>query len=241
MQTKQGIPINIRGQIDRIDTYQQGDESFVNIIDYKSSKYSGTLDLTKVYYGMQMQMMTYMDIVLQNKSRLGLTDMTKPGGLLYFHVHEPRIKLAWNQLSEDKRNTEFINSFKLSGLLNSDTSVLDAFDTRLEPSYNSDIVPLGLKKDGGIKSNSKVADEQTIYKLIKHNKQNFIETASNIMDGHTEVAPMKYNQTLPCDFCNYKSVCHVDGMIDSKRYRTVDESINPLEAIQDVDLESEGE
>ena len=52
---------------------------------------------------------------------------------------------------------------------------------------------------------------------------------------------MKYNQTLPCDFCNYKSVCHVDGMIDSKRYRTVDESINPLEAIQDVDLESEGE
>ncbi|MDW4094191.1 helicase-exonuclease AddAB subunit AddB [Staphylococcus saprophyticus] len=241
LQTKQGIPINIRGQIDRIDTYQQGDESFVNIIDYKSSKYSGTLDLTKVYYGMQMQMMTYMDIVLQNKSRLGLTDLTKPGGLLYFHVHEPRIKLAWNQLSEDKRDTEFINSFKLSGLLNSDTSVLDAFDTRLEPSYNSDIVPLGLKKDGGIKSNSKVADEQTIYKLIKHNKQNFIETASNIMDGHTEVAPMKYNQTLPCDFCNYKSVCHVDGMIDSKRYRTVDESINPLEAIQDVDLESEGE
>ncbi|MFQ3782390.1 helicase-exonuclease AddAB subunit AddB [Staphylococcus saprophyticus] len=241
LQTKQGIPINIRGQIDRIDTYQQGDESFVNIIDYKSSKYSGTLDLTKVYYGLQMQMMTYMDIVLQNKSRLGLTDMTKPGGLLYFHVHEPRIKLAWNQLSEDKRDTEFINSFKLSGLLNSDTSVLDAFDTRLEPSYNSDIVPLGLKKDGGIKSNSKVADEQTIYKLIKHNKQNFIETASNIMDGHTEVAPMKYNQTLPCDFCNYKSVCHVDGMVDSKRYRTVDESINPLEAIQDVDLESEGE
>ncbi|MGM7691721.1 helicase-exonuclease AddAB subunit AddB [Staphylococcus saprophyticus] len=241
LQTKQGIPINIRGQIDRIDTYQQGDESFVNIIDYKSSKYSGTLDLTKVYYGLQMQMMTYMDIVLQNKSRLGLTDMTKPGGLLYFHVHEPRIKLAWNQLSEDKRDTEFINSFKLSGLLNSATSVLDAFDTRLEPSYNSDIVPLGLKKDGGIKSNSKVADEQTIYKLIKHNKQNFIETASNIMDGHTEVAPMKYNQTLPCDFCNYKSVCHVDGMIDSKRYRTVDESINPLEAIQDVDLESEDE
>ncbi|MGW7888053.1 helicase-exonuclease AddAB subunit AddB [Staphylococcus xylosus] len=239
LHTKQGIPINIRGQIDRIDTYKNGEESFVNIIDYKSSKYSGTLDLTKVYYGMQMQMMTYMDIVLQNKSRLGLTELTKPGGLLYFHVHEPRIKLAWNQLSEEKRDSEFIQSFKLSGLLNSDESVLDAFDTRLEPSYNSDIVPLGMKKDGGIKSNSKVADEDTIYKLIHHNKQNFIETASNIMDGHTEVAPMKYNQTLPCDFCSYKSVCHVDGMIDSKRYRTVDESIDPLEAVQNVVLESE--
>ncbi|MFH7205022.1 PD-(D/E)XK nuclease family protein, partial [Staphylococcus aureus] len=87
--TTQGIPINIRGQIDRIDTYTKNDTSFVNIIDYKSSEGSATLDLTKVYYGMQMQMMTYMDIVLQNKQRLGLTDIVKPGGLLYFHVHEP--------------------------------------------------------------------------------------------------------------------------------------------------------
>jgi hypothetical protein len=51
----------------------------------KSSEGSAILDLTKVYYGMQMQMMTYMDIVLQNKQRLGLTDIVKPGGL--FHVH----------------------------------------------------------------------------------------------------------------------------------------------------------
>ena len=29
---------------------------------------------------------------LQNQERLGLTDIVKPGGLLYFHVHEPRIK-----------------------------------------------------------------------------------------------------------------------------------------------------
>jgi ATP-dependent helicase/nuclease subunit B len=32
----------------------------------------------------------------------------------------------------------------------------------------------------------------------------------------------------------------VDGMIDSKRYRTVDETINPLEEVQNVELE-EGE
>ncbi|COT40927.1 helicase-exonuclease AddAB%2C AddB subunit [Streptococcus pneumoniae] len=55
------------------------------------------------------------------------------------------------------------------------------------------------------------------------------------MDGHTEVSPLKYKQTLPCQFCSYQSVCHVDGMIDSKRYRTVDESINPIEAIQQME------
>ena len=65
---------------------------------------------------------------------------------------------------------------------------------------------MALKKDGGIRSNSKVADEDTIYKFIARNKRNFIETASNIMDGHTEIAPLKYDQTLPCQYCNYKSV-----------------------------------
>ncbi|MEJ7415166.1 hypothetical protein, partial [Staphylococcus epidermidis] len=42
-------------------------------------------------------------------------------------------------------------------------------------------------------------------------------------------------QTLPCQYCSYQSVCHVDGMIDSKRYRTVDEFINPIEAIQQME------
>ncbi|WP_256025808.1 PD-(D/E)XK nuclease family protein, partial [Staphylococcus aureus] len=90
--TSHGITIKISGQIDRIDTYSKNDTSFVNIIDYNSSEGSATLDLTKVFYGMLMQMMTYMDIVLQVKQRRGLTDFVKPGGLLYFNVHEPRIK-----------------------------------------------------------------------------------------------------------------------------------------------------
>ncbi|MCE3400056.1 PD-(D/E)XK nuclease family protein, partial [Staphylococcus aureus] len=99
----------------------------------------------KVYYGLQMQMMTYMDIVLQNKDRLELTDIVKPGGLLYFHVHEPRIKFDnWSKIDEDKLNKELIKSFKMSGLVNSDEEVIDALDKRLEPSFNSDIAPIGL-------------------------------------------------------------------------------------------------
>lgn len=235
--TKQGVPINIRGQIDRIDTYTKDNQSYVNIIDYKSSESSATLDLTKVYYGLQMQMMTYMDIVLQNQDRLGLTDIVKPGGLLYFHVHEPRLKLKnWSEIDQEKIEKDYIKSFKMSGLVNSDEDVLDALDIRLEPKFKSDIVPVGLTAKGAIsKSGSQVADEKTIYKFIEHNKNNFIDTATHIMDGHTEVSPLKYKQTLPCQFCSYQSVCHVDGMIDSKRYRTVDESINPIEAIQQME------
>ena len=149
-----------------------------------------------------MQMMTYMDIVLQNQERLGLTDIVKPGGLLYFHVHEPRIKFEnWSKIDEEKLDKELIKSFKMSGLLNSDEEVIDAIDSRMEPSFTSDIVPLGLTTKGAISKNtSRVADEDVIRQFIQHNKNNFIETATHIMDGHTEVAPLKYKTHCRVNF-----------------------------------------
>ena len=45
-----------------------------------------------------MQMMTYMDIALQNAQRLGLSNEIKPGGLLYFHVHDERLSFKdWGE------------------------------------------------------------------------------------------------------------------------------------------------
>ena len=150
----------------------------------------------------------------------------------------------WGDLTEEALNKENINQailkeYKLKGLINSDAEVIDAMDIRLNEISKSDIVPVTLKKDGGISARgSQVADETTIHKFIQHNKNNFIETASNIMDGHTEVAPLKFEDKLPCEFCSFQSVCHVDSLIDSKHYRHVDESINPIQAIQEVELES---
>lgn len=234
LQTKQGIPINIRGQIDRIDTFETHDKSFVNIVDYKSSTTSASLDLVKVYYGLQMQMMTYMDIALQNKDRLGLSNEVKPGGFLYMYVHKFKDeKRTWSNLNVENLAQAFLKSYQLSGLLNSDPDVLEAYDKRLTGGFSSDIVPVRLKKNGEFYSSSKVADEKTLYRLMQHNQRNFEKIATNIMDGHTEVAPLKYKETLPCRFCNYQSVCHVDSLIDAPKYRTVDEKIDPLKCLRE--------
>ena len=42
----------------------------------------------------------------------------------------------------------------MSGLLNRDQEVLDALDIRLEPKYNSDIVPIALTAKGAINQRS---------------------------------------------------------------------------------------
>ena len=49
--------------------------------------------------------------------------------------------------------------------------VIDALDIRLEPKFTSDIVPVGLNKDGSLSKRGQVADEATIYKFIQHNKE----------------------------------------------------------------------
>ena len=49
----------------------------------------------------------------------------------------------WSKIDEEKLDKELIKSFKMSGLLNSDEEVIDAIDSRMEPSFTSDIVPLG--------------------------------------------------------------------------------------------------
>ena len=60
--------------------------------------------------------------------------------------------------------------------------VVDALDIRLEEISKSDIVPVSLKKDGSIGSKgSSVADETTIHKFIKHNKDNFIKNCYKIL------------------------------------------------------------
>ena len=60
-----------------------------------------------------MQMMTYMDIVLQNKRTFRSYRYCETRGLLYFHVHEPRIKFkSWADIDEDQFQKDYIKTLK---------------------------------------------------------------------------------------------------------------------------------
>src|SRR5690606_7025551 len=54
-----GHKIQLSGRIDRIDAFESQEGKYLNIIDYKS----GTKDfkLSDVFYGLQIQLITYMD------------------------------------------------------------------------------------------------------------------------------------------------------------------------------------
>lgn len=65
---KEGRELLLQGRIDRIDEAQENGQSFLRIIDYKSSAHD--LKLPEVYYGIALQMLTYLDVVVTNAAKL---------------------------------------------------------------------------------------------------------------------------------------------------------------------------
>lgn len=60
-----GECIKMTGRIDRIDTLKNEDGTYLRIIDYKSG--NKALKLGDVYYGLQLQLLTYLDAVLESE------------------------------------------------------------------------------------------------------------------------------------------------------------------------------
>src|SRR5699024_4615073 len=133
----------LRGRIDRVDKAEQDEHLYLRIIDYKSS--SQLLSLEEVYYGLSLQMLTYLHVVLlQSAKWLGM--QASPAGVLYFHVHDAMLRNADN-VDEERIEQEIFKQYKMNGLILEDPDVAILMDEQLA-SGRSDIVPAAFKKDG---------------------------------------------------------------------------------------------
>src|SRR5699024_11098626 len=120
-------------------------------IDYKSSETS--LHLAEVFYGLALQMLTYLDVVITySKQWLGAKAI--PAGVLYFHVHNPMLNTD-NRMSAEQVEQALFKQFKMKGWVLSDPDAVQMMDRTLSRGH-SEIIPVGLRADGGFYKNSSV-------------------------------------------------------------------------------------
>jgi len=208
-----GFELVLRGQIDRVDKSVKDDRLFLRIIDYKSSERG--LSLVEVYYGLALQMLTYLDVVLtQSEAWLGLK--ASPAGVLYFHVHNPMIS-GEQMLSDERLENEIFKKYKMKGLLMADEDIVQMMDYNAV-SGQSKIIPAGLKKDGTFRKDSKIADAETFNSLRKHMHDLMVQAGVDITSGGVHLNPFQYKKQTACTFCPFLSVCQFEPTLETNEY-----------------------
>ena len=81
------------GRVDRIDTLDLDENTYIKVIDYKTGKKE--FDLTELYYGLQVQLLVYLDALIKN-SKYILEKQAMPGAILYFRIDDPIISQIKN-------------------------------------------------------------------------------------------------------------------------------------------------
>ncbi|MBH9966434.1 helicase-exonuclease AddAB subunit AddB [[Bacillus] enclensis] len=215
-QLKNGTKMELQGRIDRVDKAEDESGVYLRIVDYKSS--ARDLDVTEVYYGLALQMLTYLDIVLSHSKQF-VGKEAKPAGVLYFHVHNPMIN-SKKILTLDQIENEIYKSFKMKGLVLGDSDIIRLMDRTLE-SGNSDIISAGIKKDGTLSSRSKAASNEDFHYMRKHVRKVYEDAGNQIVTGAVDITPYKLKDRTPCQFCSYRPVCQFDQALEENEYRVL--------------------
>lgn len=205
--------VNLVGRIDRVDLYSRENETYIRIVDYKSS--AKDLKLSDVYYGFQLQLLVYLDAIMQE---IGISEDTKsmPGGILYFRIDDPIVR-ATNDMTDEDIEVFIKKALKMKGLLIEDQSIIKEMDREI--SGRSDIIPAALKNDGSFMSASQIATIEQFDILRKYVRKAISSTCEKILGGDIEISPYKKGQTSSCTYCSYSSVCQFDTSLSGSHFR----------------------
>ena len=197
--------LHLRGRIDRMDICEDGEKVYVKIIDYKSG--STSFDLLALYYGLQLQLVVYMDAVTELAEKRYPGKEIVPAGILYYNIADPLVDKKGEPDSE-QIDAEILKKLRMNGLVNSEREAVQHLDHTIQK--ESDVIPVVLK-DGEIQtSKSSVADRKRFARLSQFVHRKLKEAGREILDGEIGVEPYKNGQRKACDYCPYHAVCGFD-------------------------------
>lgn len=192
--------LNINGIVDRVDTYQDDENFYYRIIDYKTGEKKFRLD--EVLMGLNLQMLIYL---LAIKNSHSFTDKKIiPSALLYYPALLKESKSSRGLTLEEKEKSVY-DRLKMNGIINSSSDVLDLFGEDLK-CYTDSFVRDKL-------SFEKVFSMDDINNVFEYMINTIKTIGNNILDGKISVSPVEDG----CKYCKFSSICKFDKKIDKTR------------------------
>ena len=189
--------VPLQGRIDRIDEWRDGDRTWLRIIDYKSGQ--NTLSLTKLYFGLQLQLIIYLAVALGRKD-------SRPAGAFYFKIDDPVVESMSRDPDEIEAAREQV--LRLSGLYTEDGAVLEAMSPDIDK-----VITLTLKNDGTPRKSAAKLTAEGFDLLIDYALKAATRLAEGIMSGVTAIEPKRMTGFSSCDTCKWQSDCLQDALM----------------------------
>ena len=210
--------MHLQGRIDRIDVSEDAEHVYVKVIDYKSG--NKKFDLAALYYGLQLQLVVYMNAAMELESRKHPDKEIVPAALLYYHIDDPTIETPV-ELTQEQINEEILTKLRMNGVVNSDPAVVERLDRFLQD--KSKVIPVEKKKDGSFSARSGILSREELQVVSSYVDTKIREIGREILDGKIAANPYEKGNEEACTYCAYKKVCGFDGSIPGYEKRQLED------------------
>lgn len=220
--------LRLKGKIDRIDLCVDEDKVFVKVIDYKTG--SQTFDWNKLCYGLQLQLVVYLNAAMEIEKKEYPDKEIIPAGLFYYQMKDPIVEKGTN--TEDA----ILEELCPDGILQRSSNVVQHMDRQF--TAKSQVIPVSKNKDGELRGANSLLSSEEFRVISEHANQKVREIGTHILEGVAEVAPYELEGKTGCEYCPYQTVCGFEEKLPGYEYRHLEKK-NKEEILENMRKEVE--
>lgn len=193
----------LRGRIDRVDIYRQGERVFCVVMDYKSS--ARKLDKILLGHGIQLQLLGYLAAVRRWPPEFFQAKELAPSGVFYVNLRGQFENPGSREEALENADKNRRLAYRHQGRFNAEHL------TQLDRAGAADQFNYRRTNEGKIWSNSPEALSCKDFEgLLDEVEDKLRVIGQRIFAGEAKADPYRKGSATACDYCECQAVCRID-------------------------------
>lgn len=196
-----GSRITLRGIVDRVDLFRQGEDAYLRIVDYKTGVKK--LQAKEVFEGINLQMLCYLFALRRNAASLFGVRRLIPAGVLYLPARGEEVRLPYG-CDEEQARRLLRKSMKMDGMLLNDPVSMQAMGGEA----GADYLPYSYSEKTHKPYKSDTLVSGTVMERLQEKTDGLlVRMGEEIKAGRIAVDPFGNEEKGSCHYCDYRAVC----------------------------------
>ena len=229
-----GSSMKLTGKIDRADIFEDGDNIYLRIIDYKTGDKEFTYGSLRD--GRQLQLPMYLSVMIEKVKNYykmaGREVNVIPVGMYYYPVIDPYV-IRPDEDSKDTVEDRIKKALMLKGITSADPDLQIMQERKLadpdrKPTDPAEIIPLEYytratkdKAAGDLKGVHKALSPEEFSYVTGYTRLKAKEMTEEMFRGDIQKNPVKSSNFIACNYCSFKDACRFDPVNRDNKTRKI--------------------